>query len=81
MTEAIAIPLGVAQTMIESLGSLAFEKIGSMWGVEDEFEKLKDIVSAVQAVLWMLRSSRTRAIESSTGLRSSEMQSMMRMTC
>nr|XP_023912639.1 putative disease resistance protein RGA3 [Quercus suber] len=51
MAEAIAITLGVAQTIIENLGSLAFEKIGSMWGVEDEFEKLKDTVSAVHAVL------------------------------
>ncbi|KAL4601071.1 hypothetical protein ACB092_11G245500 [Castanea dentata] len=51
MAEEIAITLGVAQTIIENLGSLAFEKIGSMWGVKDEFEKLKDTVSAVHVVL------------------------------
>ena len=46
-----AILYGVAQTIIENLGSMVFAEIGSMWGVEDEFEKLKDTVSAVQAVL------------------------------
>ncbi|XP_023887785.1 putative disease resistance protein RGA3 [Quercus suber] len=46
-----AIPFGVAQTIIENLGSMAFAEIGSVWGVKDEFEKLKDTVSAVQAVL------------------------------
>ncbi|KAL4636961.1 hypothetical protein ACB092_03G046300 [Castanea dentata] len=46
-----AILYGVAQTIIENLGSMAFAKIGSMSGVKDEFEKLKDTVSAVQGVL------------------------------
>ncbi|XP_030957935.1 putative disease resistance protein RGA4 [Quercus lobata] len=46
-----AILYGVAQTIIENLGSMVFAEIGSMWGVKDEFEKLKVTVSAVQAVL------------------------------
>ncbi|XP_030958469.1 putative disease resistance protein RGA1 [Quercus lobata] len=46
-----AILYGIAQTIIENLGSMAFAEIGSVWGVKDEFEKLKDTVSAVQAVL------------------------------
>ena len=49
MAEAIAFCL--ARKIIKSLGSMAFKEIGSMWGVEDELEKLKDTVSAVHAVL------------------------------
>ena len=46
-----AILYGVAQMIIENLGSMVFAEIGSMLGVEDEFGKLKDTVSTVQAVL------------------------------
>ena len=49
MAEAIAFCL--ARKIIKSLGSMAFKEIGSMWGVEDELEKLKDTVSAVHDVL------------------------------
>ena len=49
MAEAIVFCL--ARKIIKSLGSMAFKEIGSMWGVEDELEKLKDTVSAVHAVL------------------------------
>jgi hypothetical protein len=42
---------GVAQTMIENLGSQIFKEIGSLWGVKDEFEKIKNTVSTIRAVL------------------------------
>uniref|UniRef100_A0A2N9ITQ7 Rx N-terminal domain-containing protein n=1 Tax=Fagus sylvatica TaxID=28930 RepID=A0A2N9ITQ7_FAGSY len=42
---------GVAQTMIENLGSQIFKEIGSLWGVEDEFENIKNTVSTTRAVL------------------------------
>ena len=46
-----AILLDLARKIIERLGSMAFEEIGSIWGVKDELQKLKDIVSTIQAVL------------------------------
>ncbi|KAL4616244.1 hypothetical protein ACB092_07G185000 [Castanea dentata] len=46
-----AILFGVAQKMIESLGSQLFQKIGSLWGVEDELQNIKSAVSRIQAVL------------------------------
>ena len=42
---------GVAQTMIENLGSQIFQEIGSLWAVDDEFEKIKNTVSTIRAVL------------------------------
>jgi hypothetical protein len=33
-----AIPFGLAQKIIERLSSMAFEEIGSIWGVKDELE-------------------------------------------
>ncbi|XP_048442172.1 putative disease resistance protein RGA1 [Pyrus x bretschneideri] len=41
----------VAGGIIERLGSLAFQEIGSIWGVQDEFQKLKETVARFQAVL------------------------------
>uniref|UniRef100_A0A2N9FNW9 Rx N-terminal domain-containing protein n=1 Tax=Fagus sylvatica TaxID=28930 RepID=A0A2N9FNW9_FAGSY len=46
-----AIPFGLVQKIIERLGSTAFKEIGSIWGVKDELEKLKNSVSTIQAVL------------------------------
>ena len=46
-----AILFGLAQKMIENLGSQTFQEIGSLWGVKDELEKIKNTVSTVQAVL------------------------------
>ena len=46
-----AILLGITQTIIKTLGSMAFQEIGSMWGVKGELEKLKNTVSTIQAVL------------------------------
>ncbi|KAF3954583.1 hypothetical protein CMV_020091 [Castanea mollissima] len=46
-----AILFGVAQKMIESLGSQLFQEIGSLWGVEDELQNIKSVVSRIQAVL------------------------------
>ena len=46
-----AILFGPARKMIENLGSQTFQEIGSLWGVKDELEKIKNTVSTVQAVL------------------------------
>ncbi|KAF3955478.1 hypothetical protein CMV_019309 [Castanea mollissima] len=46
-----AILFGVAQKMIESLGSQLFQEIGSLWGVKDELQNIKSTVSKIQAVL------------------------------
>ena len=45
-----AIPFGVARKIIELLGSTTFKEIGSICGVKDDLEKLKNTVSTVQAV-------------------------------
>ena len=46
-----AILYGVMQTIIESLGSSTLNQIGSIWGVNDELEKMKNTISTIQAVL------------------------------
>ena len=46
-----AILCGVAQTIIEKLGSGAFEKIVSLWNVKDDLESIKNTVARIQAVL------------------------------
>jgi Leucine-rich repeat (LRR) protein len=46
-----AILYGVAQKMIENLGSQIFQEIGSLWGVQDELDYIKSSVSRIQAVL------------------------------
>ncbi|XP_050284775.1 putative disease resistance protein RGA3 isoform X3 [Quercus robur] len=46
-----AILFGLAQKMIENLGSQTFQEFGSLWGVEGELEKIKETVSTIQAVL------------------------------
>ena len=46
-----AIPFGLAQKIIERLSSMAVDEIGSIWGVKDELQKLKETVSTIQAVL------------------------------
>ena len=42
---------GVAQTIIENLGSQFFQEIGKICGVEEQIEKLKGTVSRIQAIL------------------------------
>lgn len=42
---------GVAETIIENLGSQIFQEIGKICGVEQEIEKLKGTVSRIQAIL------------------------------
>ena len=42
---------GVAQTIIENLGSQIFQEIGKLYGVEKEIEKLRGTVSRIQSVL------------------------------
>ena len=42
---------GVAQTIIENLGSQIFQEIGKLYGVEKEIEKLRGTVSRIQAIL------------------------------
>ena len=46
-----AILYGIAQKIIESLGSSTLKQIGSIWGVKDDLEKMKSTVSTIQAVL------------------------------
>ncbi|XP_065631046.1 disease resistance protein RGA2-like [Quercus suber] len=46
-----AIIYGVAQKMIEDLGSWTFQEIGSLWGIKHELENIKNTVSRIQAVL------------------------------
>ncbi|KAM3741973.1 hypothetical protein ACB098_07G037200 [Castanea mollissima] len=46
-----AILYGVAQKIIESLGSSTLKQIGSIWGVKDDLEKMNKTVLAIQAVL------------------------------
>ncbi|XP_030963062.1 putative disease resistance protein RGA3 [Quercus lobata] len=46
-----AILCGVTQTIIENLGSAAFEKFGPLWNVKDDIESIKNTVSRIQAVL------------------------------
>ena len=46
-----AILYGVVQTIIESLGSSTLNQIGSIWGVNDELEKMKNTISTIQSVL------------------------------
>ncbi|KAM1150793.1 hypothetical protein FF1_031335 [Malus domestica] len=41
----------VAAQIIGRLGSLAFQEIGLIWGVQDELHKLQEIVAGFQAVL------------------------------
>ncbi|XP_050274023.1 putative disease resistance protein RGA1 [Quercus robur] len=45
-----AMPFEIARKIIELLGSTTFEEIGSIWGVKDELQKLKNTVSTIQAV-------------------------------
>ena len=57
MAEAVAVAVaeqilnGIAKKIGEMLGSRAFEEIGSIWAVKDEFQKLKDTLSTIEAVL------------------------------
>ena len=46
-----AILCGVAQTIIENLGSAAFEKFRPLWNITDDLESIKNTVSRIQAVL------------------------------
>ncbi|KAK4591910.1 hypothetical protein RGQ29_016395 [Quercus rubra] len=46
-----AILCGVTQTIIENLGSAAFEKFGPLWNVKDDIQSIKNTVSRIQAVL------------------------------
>ncbi|RXH93991.1 hypothetical protein DVH24_016058 [Malus domestica] len=41
----------IAEGIIKRLGSLAFQEIGLIWGVQDEFQKLKETVAGFQAIL------------------------------
>ncbi|KAL0006769.1 hypothetical protein SO802_008271 [Lithocarpus litseifolius] len=43
--------LGVAQKIIDELGSWAFKEVASLWNVEAELENIKNTVSTIQAVL------------------------------
>ncbi|KAM3249383.1 hypothetical protein P3L10_011152 [Capsicum annuum] len=42
---------GLAAEILKSLGSLDIEEIVSIYGLDDELDKLSDIASSIQAVL------------------------------
>ncbi|XP_075645903.1 putative disease resistance protein RGA4 [Castanea sativa] len=46
-----AIVSSVAGSIIENLGSAAFEQVGSLWNVEDDLEQIRKTVSTIKAVL------------------------------
>ncbi|KAL4601062.1 hypothetical protein ACB092_11G244600 [Castanea dentata] len=46
-----AILSSVAGSIIENLGSAAFEQVGSLWNVEDDLEQIRKTVSTIKAVL------------------------------
>uniref|UniRef100_A0A2N9EUR0 Disease resistance N-terminal domain-containing protein n=1 Tax=Fagus sylvatica TaxID=28930 RepID=A0A2N9EUR0_FAGSY len=46
-----AISFGLTRKIIEKLGTMALEEIGSTWAVKDELKKLKNTVSTIQALL------------------------------
>ncbi|KAK4564549.1 hypothetical protein RGQ29_006573 [Quercus rubra] len=46
-----AILYGIAQKIIETLGSSTLKQIGSIWGVKDDLRKMKNTISTIQAVL------------------------------
>ncbi|XP_030941520.1 putative disease resistance protein RGA1 [Quercus lobata] len=46
-----AILYGVVRTIIVSLGSSTLQQVGSIWGFEDDLEKMSNTVSTIQAVL------------------------------
>ncbi|XP_030963349.1 putative disease resistance protein RGA3 [Quercus lobata] len=46
-----AILCGVIQTIMENLGSAAFENFGPLWNVKDDIESIQNTVSRIQAVL------------------------------
>ncbi|XP_030946418.1 disease resistance protein RGA2-like [Quercus lobata] len=46
-----AILYGLVRKIIESLGSATLDQIGSIWGVNDELEKMNNTVLTIQAVL------------------------------
>ncbi|KAL4601420.1 hypothetical protein ACB092_11G271900 [Castanea dentata] len=46
-----AILFGLAQKMIENLGSQTFQEIGSLWGVNDDLKIIESTVSRIKSVL------------------------------
>ncbi|XP_023892107.2 putative disease resistance protein RGA4 [Quercus suber] len=46
-----AILSSVAGSIIENLGSAAFEQVGSLWNVKDDLEQIRKTVSTIKAVL------------------------------
>ena len=42
---------GLAQKMIENLGSQSFQEFGSLWGVKDDLKTIESTVSRIKAVL------------------------------
>ncbi|XP_059450850.1 disease resistance protein RGA2-like [Corylus avellana] len=54
-----------AGSIIRSLGSLALQEIGVLWGFKDELRKLGDTVSSIQAVLldWEEKQAHNHAIK------------------
>jgi len=71
-----------AQQIIETLGSLAANKIAFLWGVEDELQRLTDTVSIIKDLLLDAEEKEAagdRVVRRWLGRL--EVPCMMRMTC
>ncbi|TYJ41502.1 hypothetical protein E1A91_A03G026100v1 [Gossypium mustelinum] len=61
MAESIAFE--IAGKVLEKLGSAAYERISLAWGVREEFEKLKDTLAAIRAVVLDAEQQQARRLE------------------
>ncbi|MBA0753686.1 hypothetical protein Gogos_020525, partial [Gossypium gossypioides] len=59
---------GIAGQVLEKLGNVAYEGICSAWGVRKEFEKLKDTLAAIRAVVLDAEQQQARSQELSLWL-------------
>ena len=57
----------IAERIIVRLGNCAFQKIGSIWGVQDELNKLKEKVAGFQDVLLDAEQKQANNMKSSCG--------------
>ncbi|TYH23582.1 hypothetical protein ES288_A03G025300v1 [Gossypium darwinii] len=61
MAESIAFE--IVGKVLEKLGSAAYERISLAWGVREEFEKLKDTLAAIRAVVLDAEQQQARRLE------------------
>ncbi|TYH23561.1 hypothetical protein ES288_A03G023500v1 [Gossypium darwinii] len=58
----------IAGKVLEKLGSAAYERISLAWGVREEFEKLKQTLAAIRAVVLDAEQQQARSLELSLWL-------------